>query len=178
MKNLDGQFEENSAVLPLIQSILSGETVYTPKADRKKTIPVKVSPGLFGNWTYRSFMNHPDETLSFNDLFFALATLEFSYSADMGVLQGRLIFSDKINVMDLKGSIHYGYPFTLRFQGIGITDSIKNYTYDYLGFMIPQWPNGIEQRPAIVGSVVRTLPHDDRPAGVVASFIAVKRNHD
>jgi hypothetical protein len=162
----------------LIQSILSGKTVYKAKADRKQPISLNVSPDVYGNWTYRSFMNHPDETLSFNDLYFALATLELTDSASIGVLKGRLIFSDNINIMSLKGSIYYGYPFILRFQGIGITDSIKNYTYDYIGFMEPQWPNGIDQRPSIVGSVIRTLAHDNLPAGEVASFIAVKQNHN
>jgi len=37
------------------------------------------------------------------------------------------------------------------------------------------WPNGIDQVPALVGSVIRAKPHNGSPAGVVASFIAVKQ---
>ena len=48
---------------------------------------------------------------------------------------------------------------------------------------MPDWPNGVQQRAAIVGSVVRTIPHSGAvkdgqktiaPAGVVASFYAVR----
>ena len=45
---------------------------------------------------------------------------------------------------------------------------------------MPQWPNGVDQRPAIVGSVIRTIPHSSgepgtvAPARVVASFYAVR----
>jgi hypothetical protein len=44
--------------------------------------------------------------------------------------------------------------------------------------VVPAWPNGIDQRPAMVGSIVRTVPHPGgsggvNPAGVVASWIAV-----
>ena len=53
--------------------------------------------------------------------------------------------------------------------------------YDYIGWLVPAWPNsdGRLQRDAIVGSVVRTIPHSNgqggtSPAGVVASFYAVR----
>ena len=45
---------------------------------------------------------------------------------------------------------------------------------------IPDWPNGIDQVAAFVGSVIRTIPHSGgqpgtvSPAGVVCSFYAVK----
>lgn len=45
---------------------------------------------------------------------------------------------------------------------------------------MPHWPNGVGQRQAIVGTVIRTLPHSGGqpskavPAGVVASFYAVR----
>ena len=42
---------------------------------------------------------------------------------------------------------------------------------------VPIWPNGVDQRAAIVGSVIRTVPHNNGQAraGYVASFIAVKQ---
>jgi hypothetical protein len=48
--------------------------------------------------------------------------------------------------------------------------------YNYEGFLIPRWPDGIDQRAAIVGSVIRTVPHSGgkAKAGYVASFVAVK----
>jgi hypothetical protein len=50
------------------------------------------------------------------------------------------------------------------------------YFYDYDGVLAYHWPDGVNQTPAIVGSVIRVKPHDGAPAGYVASFIAVK--HD
>ena len=34
--------------------------------------------------------------------------------------------------------------------------------------------NGVSQAPAITGLAIRLKPHDSNPAGLVASFIAVK----
>jgi hypothetical protein len=36
------------------------------------------------------------------------------------------------------------------------------------------WPKGVDQRPALVGSVFRTVPHNGAPAGVTASFIILR----
>jgi hypothetical protein len=70
----------------------------------------------------------------------------------------------------------------VRFQGTGIVAG-EQWIYDYEGYLVPDWPNGVQQRAAIVGSVVRTIPHSGAvkdgqktiaPAGVVASFYAVR----
>jgi hypothetical protein len=51
--------------------------------------------------------------------------------------------------------------------------------YRYVGHLIRNWPNGPpDQRPALVGSVMRRTTHNGRgqsPAGEVLSFIAVKQ---
>lgn len=54
----------------------------------------------------------------------------------------------------------------------------EEWVYDYLGYLVPVWPNGVDQRPAIVGSIVRTKPHSmgNAPAGYVAQWIAVKQD--
>jgi hypothetical protein len=68
----------------------------------------------------------------------------------------------------------------VRFQGKGIVSGAE-WIYDYIGWLVPVWPNSDEtkQRAAIVGSVTRTIPHPSgnggvAPAGVVASFYAVR----
>jgi hypothetical protein len=67
----------------------------------------------------------------------------------------------------------------VRFQGVGIVSGEK-WIYDYEGYLVPDWPNGVDQVPAIVGSVIRTIPHSGsqpntvHPAGVVGSFYAVR----
>ena len=69
----------------------------------------------------------------------------------------------------------------VRFQGKGVVGG-EQWIYDYIGWLVPVWPNSTDQLevPAIVGSVVRTIPHSGdgggtHPAGVVASFYAVKQ---
>ena len=67
-------------------------------------------------------------------------------------------------------------------SSIAVTGTVggDKWAYDYTGYLVPHWPNGVGQVPAIVGSVIRTLPHSAgpgkiAPAGVVASFYAVRR---
>jgi hypothetical protein len=55
-----------------------------------------------------------------------------------------------------------------------------DWEYLYHGHLIPGWPkppdvNAVDQRPALVGCVLRTKPHGAAPAWYVAPFIAVKR---
>ena len=84
--------------------------------------------------------------------------------------------------LDLHGSIGYGSPAQVRFQGKGIVNG-EEWIYDYIGWLVPVWPNSTDilQTPAIVGSVTRTIPHSGsepgtvNPAGVVASFYAVRQ---
>lgn len=68
----------------------------------------------------------------------------------------------------------------VRFEGRGVVGG-EEWIYDYIGWLVPVWPNSKArlQRAAIVGSVVRTIPHSSgsggvAPAGVVASFYAVR----
>ena len=81
--------------------------------------------------------------------------------------------------LTLKGARSYGNPMHARFEGKGIVGG-EQWIYDYEGYLVPDWPNGVDQVPAIVGSVIRTIPHSGsqpgtvNPAGVVCSFYAVK----
>lgn len=138
--------------------------------------PAAVPEATFmGAWTYRSFLSNPDIKVDFDKLEFARATLVIE-RAPFGVLLGKLSFDQ--DYLALKGSISYGNPYTARFQGRGATEGTKGWIYDYLGYLIPSWPDGVDQRPAIVGTVIRTVAHSEGKAkpGVVASFIAVKRD--
>jgi hypothetical protein len=134
-----------------------------------------VSP-FVGHWTYRSFINNPDITQDFNNLEFGRGELVIEEFVP-GTFAGRLIFGDTYQ-FKLSGSSSFGNPFTVRFQGVGDTADSQGQIYDYVGYLVPVWPNGINQRPALVGSIVRTVPHngDRAKAGVVASWIALKRD--
>lgn len=52
----------------------------------------------------------------------------------------------------------------------------EEWVYDYLGYLVPAWPNGRDQAETIVGSVVRAVPHSggQAAAGFTATFHAVR----
>lgn len=132
---------------------------------------------LVGTWTYRSFINNPDLSTEFNDLQFGKGNIQI-VAAPMNEFKGRIY--DVGWQLDLKGSITYGNPFTVRFQGTGLVGG-EEWVYDYVGYVVRPWPNGVNQRMAMVGSIVRTVPHASgaggvSPAGVVCSWIAVRQD--
>jgi hypothetical protein len=134
-----------------------------------------------GSWSYRSFNNDPDLSIAFNDLQFGLGTIVIE-EAPMQLLQGTIGGSGWS--LTLKGAREYGNPMHVRFQGNGVVNG-EQWIYDYDGYLVPAWPNGVQQVPAMVGSIVRTVPHSGsppkdggpapvHPAGVVASWYAVR----
>lgn len=132
-----------------------------------------------GTWTYRSLLNDPEMNKNFNDLEFGRGDLVIA-EADSQLLQGTIGGPDWS--LTLHGSQGYGSPMQVRFQGKGQVHG-ELWVYDYIGWLVPVWPNSDAtlQRPAIVGSVVRTVPHASSgggtaPAGVVASFYAVRQD--
>lgn len=133
-----------------------------------------------GSWSYRSLLNDPDLTKdkNMNQLLFGDRTLVIT--APSSDTLGGTIGGDGWS-LDLHGSIGYGSPAQVRFQGKGLVNG-EEWIYDYIGWLVPVWPNSTDtlQTPAIVGSVTRTIPHSGsepgtvNPAGVVASFYAVR----
>ena len=135
-----------------------------------------------GSWSYRSLLNDPDlsKDKKMNKLLFGDGTLVIT--APSSDTLGGTIGGDDWS-LDLHGSIGSGSPAQVRFQGKGIVNG-EEWIYDYIGWLVPVWPNSTDilQTPAIVGSVVRTIPHSGaepgtvNPAGVVASFYAVRQS--
>lgn len=131
-----------------------------------------------GQWIYRSLLNDPDLSKEFNALEFGVGTIEICENA-LQLLTG--VIGGTGWSLQLKGSREYGTPMRVRFQGVGTVGG-EQWIYDYEGYLVSHWPNGVQQRPAIVGSVIRTIPHSGSapgvvaPAGVVASFYAVKKD--
>src|SRR5436190_1784956 len=128
---------------------------------------------LIGKWTYRSFLNDPNQKTEPNDLLFGEGTIELT-DAPMQQIAGT-IGGDGWQ-LKLNGSMTYGNPFRARFEGKGTVNG-EEWIYDYVGYLINIWPNGVGQVPAIVGSVIRTIPHSGgkAKAGFVASFYAVRQ---
>ena len=137
---------------------------------------MNVNP-FVGTWTYRSLLNDPDVTTDFDKLEFGRGTLVITEASPdtLGGMIGGPGWS-----LSLHGSFGYGSPMQARFEGRGLVGG-EEWIYDYIGWLVPVWPNSNAQleRAAMVGSVVRTVPHSSNggtaPAGVVASFYAVKQ---
>ncbi len=129
-----------------------------------------------GSWTYRSFLSDPNLQTPVEDLLFGAGNLEL-LQPSLEKLSGSL-GGDGWS-LDLKGNASFGNPATIRFQGKG-TIGGEEWIYDYTGYLVPLWPNGELQRPAIVGTIVRTKEHSNgrAKAGVVAQWIAVRKNDD
>ena len=134
---------------------------------------------LTGIWTYRSFLSNPDLDANIDSLLFGKGNIKIN-AAPMQTLDGSIYGDDW--ELDLKGSIGYGNPFTLQFQGKGIVGGAE-WIYNYVGYVVPNWNIGIDQRAAIVGTIARVIPHptgpnskSTAPAGVVAQWIAVKQD--
>jgi len=127
-----------------------------------------------GSWTYRSLLNNPDINTDFNDLEFGRGTIVIEENP-MELLTGTI--GGPGWSLNLHGSRAYGSPMQVRFQGKG-TVGEQEWIYDYIGWLVPVWPNSDStmQTPAIVGSVTRTIKHGTAPAGVVASFYAVRES--
>lgn len=131
---------------------------------------------FIGTWTYRSLLNDPDPAAEFGKLKFGVGTIEIKEAPSM-LLTGTI--GGEGWSLVLHGSRSYGSPAQVRFQGKGLVGG-EEWIYDYIGWLVPVWPNSTDllQRPAIVGSVTRTISHSSSgggtaPAGVVASFYAV-----
>lgn len=132
-----------------------------------------------GKWTYRSLLNDPDVNQDFDKLEFGRGTIVIE-EAEPQLLRGT-IGGDGWS-LNLHGSRAYGSPMQVRFQGRGLVGG-EEWVYDYIGWLVPVWPssNASMERPAIVGSVTRTVPHKSdsggtSPAGAVASFYATRQD--
>ena len=137
--------------------------------------------GLEGVWTYRSFINNPqpvdgnaDAAL---DLIFGEGELTVETASD-GRFKAALSFGGDA-IMDLDGEIvpgSRGAPDTISARGAGRPGSgIEDFHYDYIFYPAPTWPNGVDQRPALVGTVMRAADHGTSKAGYVASSVTVRQ---
>lgn len=126
-----------------------------------------------GSWSYRSLLNNPDLTASFNSLRFGMGTLVLAAAPGKGV-------SGSIGgpgwSLAITGILTPGDPTRLQLEGRGVIDN-EEWVYAYLGYLVPIWPKSVEQRDSIAGSVMRVVPHSqgEAPAGFVATFYAVKQ---
>ena len=155
-----------------------------------------------GQWTYRSYLNDPSVLVN-ADPDPAAQALSPIYGSDnvanaVAALKAlNLIFGEGIITFDppagnaLTGNLDMGGGLALDLKGTMQTTpsgdiaivvigtgragtKTEGWEYDYKATTAPKWPNGVDQVPALVGTVIRAKPHNGEPAGVVASFIAIK----
>lgn len=139
-----------------------------------------------GSWTYRSFYNDPEQFLSDPDqkkvcekleaLVLGNGTIDI-VEAPNEILKGTIGGTGWS--LDLHGSRSYGNPMEVRFHGKGVVSG-NEWIYAYVGYLVPEWPDGVQQCAAIVGSIVRVIDHPSSdggisPAGVVGSWYAVRQ---
>jgi hypothetical protein len=124
-----------------------------------------------GKWAYKSYLNQADQpvfgqgVMSFEELSEHL----FVGTLDMG--SGYLM-----NLQGVQFPGGSGDPASIRIVGMGVPNSpTAGWRYDYRCWPAYEWPNGVDQVPSLVGTTIRVVPHDGKPAGVVASFIAVSQ---
>ena len=118
-----------------------------------------------GSWHYRSFLNESKAVPDLNTILFGEGDLTLAESAT-SELSGTGDFGGGLT-MSYRGSATHSGWVTVRFQGVGTGASNKDWLYDYVGVLVPQWPNGTGQVQAIVGSVVRSAPHSNGSGGTL-----------
>ncbi len=135
---------------------------------------------LDGAWMYRSYRALPNLVVG-DDPAKALQLLFGEGVMTLSAVGGKVTGTFDMGggyVLDLNGTAELlaDGDMLIRLSGPGRPNSpTAGWEYDYRGYLMPNWPNGIGQVPAIVGSVIRAKPHGTSPAGYVAEFIAVKR---
>jgi hypothetical protein len=156
---------------------------------------------LAGQWTYRSYRNNATVLVN-ADTDPAVQALTPIYgdgvtTAASAMKALNLVFGEGIITFDppagnsLTGNLDMGGGFVLDLKGTMQTSAsgdidivvigtgragtkTENWEYDYRASTTPKWPYGIDQVPALVGTVIRAKPHGSSAAGFVASFIAIK----
>jgi hypothetical protein len=158
---------------------------------------------LPGKWTYRSYRNRadvivgadPDSAIQALDPIYGKGNAATASSAlkslDLVFGEGVMAFDQPSGnnvtgtfdmgggyVLDLKGTMQTtaAGDIAVELYGTGRSGTpTDNWEYDYKATTTPKWPNGVDQIPCLVGTVIRAKPHGTAKAGYVASFIAIKQ---
>ena len=139
---------------------------------------------LAGKWTYRSFRN--DSHLVGGDAQAALALIFGEGVFDLtqteeGRLTGALGLGTGYALSltgETEGAAHGAVRFFLSGRGLDGT-ATAGWHYDYRGVLGYCWPEAKDQQLSLLGTVLRVTAHGpNSPAGVTASFIAVRQQED
>jgi hypothetical protein len=164
----------NINLLAVVVLSLSLESAVSYGQSYGKTNPIA------GQWTYRSFRNSTDlvngDAAKALALIFGEGTFTFE-TPSPGSLRGTLDMGGGY-VLDIEGTVRpepRTENYTVVAAGHGRPGTpTAGWEYDYHAELAYHWPNGVNQVPALLGSVIRATAHDGGAAGLVASFIAVR----
>lgn len=132
-----------------------------------------------GIWIYRSLANTPGTVGSFDKLKVWEAELYVEVGSGNRI-HGHIgerpeVATGSEPYLTIEGEVVPGDPSAIRWRARGrLSSEFEGWVYDYVGYFAPQWPDAPRQRPAIVGTVTRTVAHGNAPAGSVFSFVAIK----
>lgn len=138
-----------------------------------------------GRWTYRSYRN--ESALIGSDADAALALIfgegVFDLHDEDDTHFGGVLDMGEDYALTLQGTIDPGSadgPIGFHIVGLGVDDTpTAGWRYDYRGVTSVAWPNAVAQIPCLLGTVIRVNPHGPgAPAGVTASFVAVRQSDD
>ena len=118
-------------------------------ADNNRQAP---DAAFSGHWLYRSFLSDPklsDPDAPLKTLLFGQGNLVLAVAPN-GTVTGTL--GGQGWQLQLAGTAHAGNPSVIRFRGEGTIGGEK-WIYGYLGYSVPSWPESVDQRPAIVGTI-------------------------
>jgi hypothetical protein len=142
---------------------------------------------LVGYYTYRSFIDIPLPVDDFNKIRSEESELFLIVLAN-GTVSGTLSFpadpgAPQKEFMDITGVVkNWSSPLTIEFTGKGRPNTeIFDYVYEYSSSVAHSWEKGINQRLALIGTVLRAQDHHGSAnqvakAGETASFVSVKRD--
>jgi hypothetical protein len=155
--------------------LFSGIVVLPSLAQTAETADASI---LAGKWTYRSYVNSTALVNRDKDKALAVIFGEGTYTFDppSGTAFTGSLDMGNGRILDLTGKITQTAPLSVAISGHGRAGTpTEGWEYDYNASLAYQWPEGVDQAPALLGSVIRAKAHGSGPAGVVASFIAVKQ---
>lgn len=171
--------------MKVILTVLTGIIILLAACNNK---PVPDGKIFNGKWTYRSLFNNPDVNADFDSLAFAAATINLT-AVGPDSLQGQILWAMDsagtiFNGLNLVGKYFYNDTTLCYFiEGFGdSTLGTAGWQYNYQGYLVPRWADGVNQATVLTGSVVRVKKHscdslgnNCSPAGVVATTYMVKQ---
>lgn len=137
---------------------------------------IKNGEDLLGSWIYRSLRNNKILTTPFNDLRFGAGIIAFNQIVEDRISNSTLNMGANY-ALNLQGEIirQGEIIYSIAWRGLGVSDTpTARWIYDYKAFVAPTWEEATNKTIVLIGTVMRTVPHDGSPAGVTGTFYMVK----